>query len=78
MVQRSGRFKTAHTGCHLSAKAYGSNVFDLFWGGGGVYHTTLYGALFGGQSKKRYLRALFSSEFLRRSLFDLTFLWDQY
>jgi len=56
MVQRSGRFKTAHTGWYLSAKAYGEVR---------RFETALYGALFRGQSKKRYLHALFSSEFLR-------------
>jgi hypothetical protein len=43
MVQRSGRFKTAHTGCDLSAKAYGEVR---------RFETALYGALFRGQSKK--------------------------
>ena len=46
MVQRSGRFKTAHTGWYLSAKAYGEVR---------RFETALYGALFRGQSKKRYL-----------------------
>ena len=55
----SGRFKTAHTGCYLSAKAYGAVR---------RFETALYGALFRGQSKKRYLHAPFSSEFLRRIL----------
>jgi hypothetical protein len=59
MVQSNGRFKTTHTGCYLSAKAYGAAR---------RFETTLYGALFRGQGKKRYLRALFSSEFLRGSL----------
>jgi ribosomal protein L35 len=48
MVQRSGRFKTTHTGCYLSAKAYGAVR---------RFETTLYGALFRGQSNKRYLHA---------------------
>jgi hypothetical protein len=43
MVQMSGRFKTTHTGCYLSAKAYGAVR---------RFETTLYGALFRGQSKK--------------------------
>ena len=48
MVHSSGRFKTAHTGCNLSAKAYGEVH---------RFETALYGALFRGQSKKRYLHA---------------------
>ncbi|HUT70699.1 MAG TPA: hypothetical protein VMW89_08465, partial [Desulfatiglandales bacterium] len=48
IVQRSGRFKTAHTGCYLSAKAYGAVR---------RFETALYGALLRGQSKKRYLHA---------------------
>jgi hypothetical protein len=48
MVQRSGRFKTTHTGCYLSDKAYGAVR---------RFETTLYGALCRGQSKKRYLHA---------------------
>jgi hypothetical protein len=48
MVQRSGRFKTTHTGCYLSAKAYGEVR---------RFETALYGALLRGQSKKRYLHA---------------------
>ena len=48
MVQRSGRFKTAHTGWYLSAKAYGAVR---------RFETALYGALFRGQSKKRYPHA---------------------
>ena len=56
MVQRSGRFKTAHTGWYLSAKAYGAVR---------RFETALYGALFRGQSKKRYLHALYYTEFLR-------------
>jgi hypothetical protein len=66
MVQRSGRFKTAHTGWHLSAKAYGEACDEL----SRVvrrFETALYEALFRGQSKKRHPHALFSSEFLRRS-----------
>jgi hypothetical protein len=43
MVQRSGRFKTAHTGCYLIAKAYGEVR---------RFETALYGALLRGQSKK--------------------------
>jgi hypothetical protein len=57
MVQRSGRFKTAHTGCDLSAKAYGEVR---------RFETALYGALFRGQSKKRYLHDPLYLEFLRR------------
>jgi hypothetical protein len=56
MVQRSGRFKTAHTGCYLSAKAYGAVR---------RFETALCEDLLRGQSKKRYLHALFSSEFVR-------------
>ena len=56
MVQRSGRFKTAHTGCYLSAKAYRAVR---------RFETALYRALLRGQSKKRYLHALYYSEFLR-------------
>jgi hypothetical protein len=48
MVQSSGRFKTTHTGWYPSAKAY-EEVRR--------FETTLYGALFRGQSKKRYLHA---------------------
>jgi hypothetical protein len=62
MVQRSGRFKTAHTGWYLSAKAYGEVH---------RFETALYGALLRGQSKKRYPHALFSSEFLRRHFSSL-------
>jgi hypothetical protein len=43
MVQRSGRFKTAHTGRYLSAKAYRAVR---------RFETALYGALLRGQSKK--------------------------
>jgi hypothetical protein len=43
MVQSSGRFKTAHTGCYLSAKAYGEVR---------RFETARHGALFRGQSKK--------------------------
>jgi hypothetical protein len=50
MVQRSGRFKTAHTDWYLSAKAYGEVH---------RFETALYGALFRGQSKKRHLHARF-------------------
>ena len=66
MVQRSGRFKTTHTGWYLSAKAYRAACDEL----SRVvrrFETALYGALFRGQSKKRYLHALFHSEFLRRT-----------
>jgi hypothetical protein len=49
MVQRSGRFKTTHTGCYLSAKAY-EEVRR--------FETALYGALFKGQSKKLRSRKL--------------------
>jgi hypothetical protein len=58
MVQRSGHFKTAHTGWYLSAKAYGEACDEL----GRVvrrFETALYGALLRGQSKKRYLHARF-------------------
>ena len=53
MVHSSGRFKTAHTGCYLSAKAYGEACDEL----SRVVHrfeTALYGALLRGQSKKRF------------------------
>jgi hypothetical protein len=43
MVHSSGRFKTAHTGCNLSAKAYGAVR---------RFETALYKALLRGQSKK--------------------------
>ena len=55
MVQSSGRFKTAHTGRYLSAKAYGEVR---------RFETALYGALLRGQSKKRYLRAHQSVSFM--------------
>jgi len=55
MVQRSGRFKTAHTGWYLSAKAYGEVR---------RFETALYGALLGGQSKKRYLHAHHTVSFM--------------
>jgi hypothetical protein len=55
MVQRSGRFKTTHTGWYLSAKAYGEVR---------QFETALYGALCRGQSKKRHLHALFVVSFL--------------
>jgi len=48
MVQMSGRFKTTHTGCYPSAKAYGEVR---------RFETALYRALFRGQSKKRLLHA---------------------
>jgi hypothetical protein len=51
MVQSSGRFKTAHTGWYLSAKAYGEACDEL----SRVvrrFETALYEALFRGQSKK--------------------------
>jgi hypothetical protein len=48
MVQSSGRFKTTHTGCYLSAQAYGEVH---------RFETALYGALLRGQSKKRYPHA---------------------
>ncbi len=76
MVQRSGRFKTAHTGCYLSAKAYGEacdeplgleplgHELEAEWLEAERlsrvvrrFETALYGALFRGQSKKRYLHA---------------------
>jgi hypothetical protein len=58
MVQRSGRFKTTHTGCYLSAKAYGEVR---------RFETTLYGALFRGQSKKRHLHVHQSVSFMYNS-----------
>jgi len=59
MVQRSGRFKTAHTGCYLSTKAYGEVR---------RFETALYRALFRGQSKKRHLHARFYNGFLRNAI----------
>jgi hypothetical protein len=78
MVQSSGRFKAAHTGCYLSAQAYGEACDELPSASSGPelvegsrvvrrFETALYKALLRGQSKKRYLHALFSSEFLRRA-----------
>ena len=58
MVQSSGRFKTTHTGCYLSAKAYGAVR---------RFETTLYRALFRGQSKKRHLHAHQSVSFMYNS-----------
>jgi hypothetical protein len=61
MVHSSGRFKTTHTGCNLSAKAYGAVR---------QFETSLYGALFRGQSKKdipMLTRAFFSCIALKRS-----------
>jgi hypothetical protein len=55
MVQSSGRFKTAHIGWYLSAKAYGEVR---------RFETTLYRALLRGQSKKRYLHAHQSVSFI--------------
>jgi len=55
MVQSSGRFKTTHTGCCLSAKAYEAVR---------QFETTLYGALLRGQSKKRHLHAQQSVSFM--------------
>jgi hypothetical protein len=66
MVQSSGRFKTVHTGCYLSAKAYGAacdeplgHELEAEWLEAErlsrVVHrfeTALYEALFRGQSKK--------------------------
>jgi hypothetical protein len=66
IVQRSGRFTTAHTGCYLSAKAYGEVR---------LFETALYGALFRGQSKKRHPHALFSSEFLRSTMSIVKICW---
>jgi uncharacterized protein YukE len=54
MVQSSGRFKTTHTGWYLSAKAYGAACDELSRAVR-QFETTLYRALFRGQSKKRYL-----------------------
>ena len=54
MVKSSGRFKTAHTGCYLSAKAYGEVH---------RFETALYGALLRGQSKKRHLHARVTTSF---------------
>ena len=56
-------FQTAHTGCYLSAKAYGAACDEL----SRVvrrFETTLYGALFRGQSKKRHLHAHRSVSFM--------------
>jgi hypothetical protein len=62
MVQSSGRFKTAHTGCYLSAKAYGAacdeplgHELEAEWLSRVVrrFETALYEALFRGQSKKK-------------------------
>jgi len=66
MVWRSKRFKTPHTGCYLSAKAY-EEACDELSRVVRRFETALYGALFRGQSKKRYLHTLCWSEFLRRS-----------
>jgi len=55
MVQSSGRFKTTHTGCNFSAKAYGEVR---------RFETTLYRALLRGQSKKRHLHALHRVSFM--------------
>ena len=55
MVQSSGRFKTTHTGCNLSAKAYGAVRRS---------ETTLYGVLLRGPSKKRHLHAHQSVSFI--------------
>ena len=54
MVHSSGRFKTVHTDCYLSAKAYGEVH---------RFETALYGALLRGQSKKRYLHDRFAINF---------------
>jgi hypothetical protein len=54
MVQRSGRFKTTHTACYLSAQAYGEVR---------RFETALYRALLRGQSKKRHLHARFKINF---------------
>jgi hypothetical protein len=63
MVKNSGRFKTTHIGCHLSAKAYGAACDEL----SRVvrrFETALYRALFRGQSKKRHLHAHQSVSFM--------------
>ena len=54
IVKSSGRFKTAHIGFNLSAKAYEAVR---------RFETALYGALFRGQSKKdiSMLTIVFSS-----------------
>jgi len=52
MVQSSGRFKTAHTGCNLGAKAYGE-ACDELRRAVHRFETALYGALSRGQSKKK-------------------------
>jgi hypothetical protein len=61
MVQRSGRFKTAHTGCDLSAKAYGAacdeplgHELEAEWLSRVVrrFETALYGACLEGRAKK--------------------------
>jgi hypothetical protein len=81
MVQSSGRFKTVHTGCYLSAKAYGAacdeplgHELEAEWLEAErlsrVVHrfeTALYGALLRGQSKKRYFHARFSLGSVRNS-----------
>jgi hypothetical protein len=64
IVQSSGHFKTTHKGCYPSAKAYGAACDEL----SRVvrrFETILYRALFRGQSKKRYLHALFYLKFHR-------------
>jgi hypothetical protein len=66
MVQRGSRFKTAHTGWYLSAKAYGEacdeplgHELEAEWLSRVVrrFETALYGALFRRQSKKRHPHA---------------------
>jgi flagellar biosynthetic protein FliO len=82
IVQRSGRFKTAHTACYLSAKAYGAACDELPSASSGPelvegsrvvrrFETAMYRALFRGQSKKRYLHARFHNKFLRNALWAL-------
>ena len=58
MVMHRGRFKTAHTGCNVSAKVYGA-AFDELRRAVHRFETALCGALLRGQSKKRHLHARF-------------------
>ena len=62
MIQRSGRFKTTHTRCYLSAKAYGA-AFDELRRAVHRFETALYGALLRGQSKKRHPHARLTINF---------------
>ena len=67
MVQRSGRFKTAHTGWYLSAKAYGAVR---------RFETALYGGLFRGQSKKRHLHARLKVNFKEVKCYDISIFYS--